>query len=229
MRNLLSLAFVCLAFVTNAQYWQQSVHYNMDITMDVETSQYTGQQQITYTNNSPDTLHKAYFHLYFNAFQPESMMDVRSRTIYDPDRRVKDRIKSLGKDEIGYQNIQSLTQNGQPLDWNIHGTVMKCLLTEPLLPGQSTTFEMSWNAQVPQQIRRSGRNNKEGIEFTMTQWYPKLAEYDQDGWHPDQYVGREFYGVWGSFDVHIKIHRDYILGGTGYLQNPKDVGFGYGG
>ena len=161
----------------------------MDITMDVENSQYTGQQQITYTNNSPDTLHKAYFHLYFNAFQPESMMDVRSRTIYDPDRRVKDRIKSLGKDEIGYQNIQSLTQNGQPLDWNIRGTVMKCILAEPLLPGQSTTFEMSWNAQVPQQIRRSGRNNKEGIEFTMTQWYPKLAEYDQDGWHPDQYVG----------------------------------------
>ncbi len=229
MRNLLSLTFVCLAFSTNAQYWQQSVHYNMDITMDVETSQYTGQQQITYTNNSPDTLHKAYFHLYFNAFQPESMMDVRSRTINDPDRRVKDRIKSLGKDEIGYQNIQSLTQNGQPLDWNIHGTVMKCLLAEPLLPGQSTTFEMSWNAQVPQQIRRSGRNNKEGIEFTMTQWYPKLAEYDQDGWHPDQYVGREFYGVWGSFDVHINIDRDYVLGGTGYLQNPEDVGFGYGG
>ena len=68
------------------------------------------------------------------------MMDVRSRTIYDPDRRVKDRIKSLGKDEIGYQNIQSLTQNGQPLGWNVHGTVMKCILTEPLLPGQSTTF-----------------------------------------------------------------------------------------
>ena len=72
---------------------------------------------------------------------------------------------------------------------------------------------MVWDAQVPEQIRRSGWNNKEGIEFTMTQWYPKLAEYDEDGWHADQYVGREFYGVWGSFDVKIHIDRDYVLGG----------------
>ena len=63
----------------------------------------------------------------------------------------------------------------------------------------------------------------------MTQWYPKLAEYDEDGWHPDQYVGREFYGVWGNFDVTIDAHRDYLIGGTGVLQNPDEVGFGYGG
>ena len=93
----------------------------------------------------------------------------------------------------------------------------------------TTTFELAWKAQVPKQIRRSGRDNKEGIDFTMTQWYPKLAEYDEDGWHPDQYVGREFYGVWGNFDVTIDAHRDYLIGGTGVLQNPDEVGFGYGG
>ena len=97
MKKLLLAFFVGLGLSAHAQYWQQAVHYNMDITMDVVNHQYDGAQQITYTNNSPDTLHKAYFHLYFNAFQPESMMDVRSRNIADPDRRVRDRIEGLGE------------------------------------------------------------------------------------------------------------------------------------
>jgi aminopeptidase N len=61
----------------------------------------------------------------------------------------------------------------------------------------------------------------------MTQWYPKLVEYDKDGWHPNPYVGREFHGVWGDFDVSITIDRNYVIGGTGYLQNPEEVGHGY--
>ena len=55
----------------------------------------------------------------------------------------------------------------------------------------------------------------------MTQWYPKMVEYDKDGWHPNPYIGREFHGVWGDFDVSITIDRDYVIGGTGYLQNPE--------
>ena len=115
------------------------------------------------------------------------------------------------------------------LNWSVSGTVLKAELAVPLLPGEQTTFNMAWNSQVPKQIRRSGYGNKEGVEFTMTQWYPKLAEYDKNGWHPDQYVGREFYGIWGDFDVTIHAHRDYVLGGTGYLQNADATGFGYEG
>ena len=80
-------------------------------------------------------MRKAYFHLYFNAFQPESMMDVRSRTIKDPDRRVQDRIYGLGEDEIGYQDIQVFTQNGIEMSWSVSGTVLKADLAEPMLPG----------------------------------------------------------------------------------------------
>ena len=81
---------------------------------------------------------------------------------------------------------------------------------------------MEWDAQVPVQIRRSGRNNKEGVALSMTQWYPKLAEYDFQGWHADPYIGREFHGVWGDFNVSISIDKEYIIGGTGYLQGaPK--------
>ena len=87
---------------------------------------------------------------------------------------------------------------------------------------------MEFNAQVPLQIRRSGRDNKENIRYSMTQWYPKMAEYDYQGWHANPYIGREFHGVWGSFDVAITIDSKYILGGTGYLQNANEIGYGYG-
>jgi hypothetical protein len=86
---------------------------------------------------------------------------------------------------------------------------------------------MVWDAQVPEQIRRSGRNNSEGIELSMAQWYPKLAEYDFEGWHADPYIAREFHGVWGDFDVKITLDANYTIGGTGYLQNPDDIGHGY--
>ncbi len=229
MKKTFLLLALCASPLVFGQYWQQSVSYSMDIDLDVEAHQYDGTSSVVYTNNSPDTLLKVYFHLYFNAFQPGSMMDVRSLNITDPDRRVTDRISKLEKDEIGYHNIISLSQNNMGLNWSVSGTVLKAELAVPILPGEQTTFNMAWNTQVPKQIRRSGYGNKEGVEFTMTQWYPKLAEYDKNGWHPDQYVGREFYGIWGDFDVTIRVHRDYVLGGTGYLQNTDAIGFGYGG
>ena len=80
---------------------------------------------------------------------------------------------------------------------------------------------------MPLQIRRAGKNNKEGVALSMAQWYPKLAEYDFEGWHADPYIAREFHGVWGNFDVTINIDKNYTIGGTGYLQNPQDIGHGY--
>ena len=208
-------------------YWQQHVDYTMNIDMDVNTYQYKGTQTLIYTNNSPDILNHVYYHLYFNAFQPESEMDVRSRTIADPDPRVKDRISKLKPDEIGYIHVTSLKQNGQDITYNTVGTVLEVDLAKPIQPGEQVTFDMVFNAQVPIQIRRSGRNNSEGVALSMSQWYPKLAEYDFEGWHADPYIGREFHGVWGDFDVTINIDKNYTIGGTGYLQNPDEIGHGY--
>lgn len=208
-------------------YWQQKVDYTMEIDVDVENHQFTGTQKLVYTNNSPDVLNRVYYHLYYNAFQPGSMMDVRSRTIDDPDRRVRDRIYHLSDDEIGYQKINSLTQDGEKVKYEVDGTILVVELAKPIQPGASTTFNMEFEAQVPLQIRRTGWNNAEGVEFSMSQWYPKLAEYDFMGWHPNPYIGREFHGVWGDFDVKITIDKDYVLGGTGILQNPNQVGYGY--
>lgn len=225
----LSLAAVLLAFSIQAQdyRWQQRVEYQMDIQLDVTTHKIAGKQKLTYYNNSKDTLRKVYYHLFFNAFQPGSMMDVRSRSIMDPDSRVGERISKLKDDEIGYQHVQSLTQDGKATTYRVEGTILEVNLAKPILPNTKTVLDMTYESQVPIQIRRSGRNSKEGIAYSMTQWYPKLAEYDHQGWHPYQYVAREFHGVWGDFDVKITLDPKFILGGTGRLQNADKVGYGY--
>jgi hypothetical protein len=219
--------FLTSSLLARQSTWQQHVVYEMDIVMNVQKHQFSGKQILTYTNHSPDTLKKVYYHLYYNAFQPNSMMDMRSRTIADPDRRVGDRISKLKPNEIGYQKVNSLKLNGKIQKWEVVQTILKVELSEPILPGASVVFEMDFEAQVPLQIRRTGRMNVENIDYSMAQWYPKMAEYDQDGWHPDFYVGREFYGVWGDFDVKITIDKDYVVAATGYLQNPEEIGHGY--
>ncbi|MFM8912138.1 MAG: M1 family metallopeptidase, partial [Flammeovirgaceae bacterium] len=224
-----SVLLVCTTVHLFAQrdYWQQRVEYTMDVKMDVNTHRVAGSQKLVYYNNSPDTLSKVYYHLYFNAFQPGSMMDVRSRNLPDPDRRVMDRISKLKEDEIGYQHIQTLKQDGKELSFKITGTIMEVTLHKPLLPKTKTTFDMKFESQVPLQVRRSGRNNREGISYSMTQWYPKLAEYDYQGWHAYQYVAREFHSPWGDFNVKITIDPRFVIGGTGKLQNPNQIGHGY--
>lgn len=210
-----------------AGYWQQEVDYKMDIVMDAAKHQFSGKQEIIYKNNATEDLNKVFFHLYFNAFQPGSMMDVRSRTIDDPDGRVRDRIFKLSEDEIGYQHIKSVKVNGDQLAFNVEGTIMQVNLLEPIKPGKKAKFELEFEGQVPLQIRRSGRDNAEGIEFSMTQWYPKMAEFDHEGWHSNPYIGREFHGVWGSFDVKITMDSSYVIAATGALQNPEQIGHGY--
>jgi hypothetical protein len=250
--KLSTLLLLCVTFFSseiNAQdtiieyktdyYWQQQADYTMDIDMDVKTFQFTGKQTIKYTNNSPDNLTRVFYHLYFNAFQPDSEMDARLQSITDPDGRMADnvgtkenpifesRISKLKDDEIGFIKVSSLDLNGKALSYEIEGTVMIVNLETPIKAGETVDFNMVFNGQVPVQIRRSGRNNKEGVALSMAQWYPKLAEYDTEGWHADSYIAREFYGVWGNFDVKITIDKDYIIGGTGNLQNADEIGYGY--
>ena len=229
----------CLAVLTAAAQpdrWQQRVKYSMDINVDVNTNRFTGKQKLEYTNNSPDTLKRVFYHLYWNAFQPNSMMDARSQELGktrvnglpDWDSRVKDRIANLQPEEIGYQKILSLKMNGVAQKFTMKETILEVILDKPILPKSKAVFDMDFEAQVPLQVRRSGRDNPTtGVRYSMSQWYPKLCEYDYEGWHPTPYVAREFYGVWGDYEVKITIDKKYLIGGTGYLQNPNQIGFGY--
>lgn len=208
--------------------------------MDVKTYQYQGKQQVIYTNNSADTLQKVYFHLYNNAFQPGSEMDARLNNISDPDKRMvksfkkpdnsevkESRISTLKPNEIGYLKVNNFKQDGQIAFTKVIGTILEITLPKPILPKQQSHFNFDFDGQVPLQIRRNGRNSDEGVALSMSQWYPKIAQYDFEGWHLDPYIGREFYGVWGNFDVKITIDKNYTIGGTGYLQNPNSIGHGY--
>jgi hypothetical protein len=243
MKKLLLISFITFNVgaisAQSTAYWQQHVDYKMDVAMDVKNYQYKGKQELVYTNNSPDTLRKVYYHLFNNAFQPGSEMDARLHSIKDPDGRMVNKVKVDGKEvkvsrieglkanEIGYLNITNFKQDGVAAETKTVSTILEVTLAKPILPNSKTTFTLDFDGQVPVQIRRSGRNNSEGVELSMAQWYPKMAEFDFEGWHADPYIAREFHGVWGDFDVNITIDKEYTLGGSGYLQNQNEIGHGY--
>ncbi|MCW3081768.1 M1 family metallopeptidase [Segetibacter sp.] len=235
------LVSICNVGFTQPDRWQQRINYNIDVKMNVATNKFNGVEKIEYTNNSPDTLSKVFFHTYWNAFQPNSSMDARSRElgntiigvdkngkeVRDWDPRVKDRILNAKPDEIGYQRVAYVKVNGREQKLKEHETILEVILDRAILPRTKISLEVSFEAQVPIQIRRSGRDNLQGVKFSMAQWYPKMVEYDYQGWNANQYIAREFYGVWGDYNVKINIDKSYLIAASGTLQNPNQIGFGY--
>ena len=221
------LLFVFACSFSQEGYWQQHVDYTIEIDVDVENFTYTGEQKLVYTNNSPDSLKRVFYHLYYNAFKPGSDLEAASRYSYNDKRNMSKNLLSLDKNDWGDLRVLALTQDGVPLSFSIKETVLEVELNAPLLPGKKTTLDMSFFVKVPAIVRRAGKNNKDGVAFSMAQWYPKLCEYDSEGWHANPYIGREFYGVWGDFDVTINIDKDYTVAASGYLQGPEKIGHGY--
>ena len=245
MKQFILLSFFTFYFslLLSAQpdRWQQRIKYVMDVNVDVATNIIKGKQTITYTNNSPDTLNRIFIHLYFNAFKPNSMMDVNSRStenlilgtdvngrpVKDFDSRFKKRIVELTPEEQGYCNVVKFISNGRQQKTKLHETILEVDLDKPIMPRSSVVFNTEFECKIPLLSRRSGRDSPEGIRYSMGQWYPKVSEYDYEGWHADDYISREFYGVWGDYDVDITIDKNYKLGATGVLQNAAAIGFGY--
>ena len=227
MKNLTLLLVAFFSFTVSAQYWQQKVDYTMSVELDAKTADYTGVQKLVYTNNSPETLSKVFYHLYFNAFRPGSDMAIRLKNGGDRNGRFKVNIDSLSAFQSGYLKVSSLRQDGVPAKIIESGTILEVTLNKPLASGASTLLDLEFNGHVPDLVRRAGKNSKEGVAFSMAQWYPKMSEYDVDGWNTDPYTGREFHGVWGDFDVKITLDKDYTVGGSGYLQNADKIGKGY--
>ena len=166
-------------------------------------------------------------------------MDANLQTLPDPDGRMatnvgtpqrpiyESRIAKLTPDEIGYLRVKKLTQDGVPATISHESTILKVTLPTPILPHSRTVLGLDFEGQVPVMIRRAGRNSPDGVALSMAQWYPKMVAYDHKGWHTTEYLGREFYGVWGNFDVKITLDKTYLVGASGVLQNPNEIGFGY--
>ena len=227
MRLLLVFLGFLISVPAFGQYWQQAVDYTIEVDLNHETAQYKGTETVIYTNNSPETLNKVFFHLYYNAFQPGSEMAIRLKNAADKNRRFKVDIDSLKPKQQGFLKVFNLKQDGVPLSPEESETILEVPLARPLASGESTTFSLEFQGQVPDVIRRAGKNSKEGIAFSMAQWYPKMAEYDYEGWNADPYTGREFHGVWGDFDVKITLDKAFTVAASGYLQNADDIGRGY--
>ena len=236
MTLVLLLVVSALKLGAQSDRWQQHIQYTIKAGLDVQTNIVKGTETIVYDNNSTDTLKKVYLHLYWNAFQPNSAMDIRSRElgknmltnrkgdqVPDWDARVKDRIQKLSPSEIGYQKVQSITIAGKSQKLIEHETILEVQLTQAILPKTSVTLLVQFEAQVPVQIRRSGRDNAEGVRYSMSQWYPKMVEYDYQGWNTNPYIAREFYGVWGNYDVSLQLDQNYMVAATGVLQNPNAI------
>ncbi len=192
-------------------YWQQKADYDIAIDMNVVEKSYTGTSTIVYTNHSPDTLFHVYFHLYYNAFQPGSLMDIQAQQVPDIEMDMDNKMFKMTEREKGKVDIWYLSQNDQLLQFSIDGTILTAMLAEPVLPGQSVLFRMEFFVKIPRILRRAGFDNSEGIDFSMAQWYPKICMYDDEGWHAYPYLGREFYSNFGDYQVDILIDSSYVV------------------
>lgn len=226
-----ALCAIIVFFLTRpaaAGYPDEQLHglvQQMDVVINDDTYDYSGTGTTTFVNATGDTLHQLFYHAYFNAFRPGSAMAVYAEQ--NGDTRIASWIAALQSNQEGRLDIDSGMVNGRPVSVTRTGTIIRIALVHPVAPGDSVRFGFSFSGRIPYIVRRAGRNNAQGIRYSMAQWYPKLCQYDDRGWHNNQYVGREFYGVFGTYDVRLTLPARYIVGATGKLMNPAETGHGY--
>lgn len=196
----------------------------MTVWVEDTTFTYSGYGTTRFRNRSGDTLTELFYHLYFNAFQPGSAMHQRAKAIHS---QLATQIEKLTPEEYGFLEMTEVVVNNQPAVVHRFGTIARIDLAAPIYPEDSVIVRFHFRGQIPLLLERAGRTNFQNIKFSMAQWYPKLCQYDHHGWHNNQYIGREFYGIWGDYDVTLYLPAKYTVGATGELQNPEEVGHGY--
>lgn len=188
-------------------YWQQQADYEIHVRLDTEEHILTGSEKITYKNNSPDTLDLFHLHLYPNAYREKTsplIRDYMPGTLYF--------IVGLTKGRRSWIDITEFKVNGKETEFSVEGTILTSSFPEPLTPGRVATIELSFEEKIRPKLGRAGYA---GRHYDMAQWYPKMVVYDKNGWHPDQFRKGEFYGEFGTFDVHIKLPEEYVIAATG--------------
>lgn len=202
-------------------YWQQDVAYDIDARIDETTHQINASENLTYTNNAPDTLHFVYFHLYQNAFVKGSYTHQLENA-----NKVRSRLGAYENAGLGI-TVEELTIDNTPLKTELDNTILKVWLPKPLLPGQAITFKMKFNTYFDMggTRRRMQMYNAWGfMHYNGCQWFPKICVYDAKfGWDTYQHLGKEFYGDFGTFKVNLDFASNYIVEATGAIQNREEV------
>jgi hypothetical protein len=218
-KSILSL-LLALAFsaTVDAQYWQQAVDYRMDVSLNDQQHSLDGFANITYTNNSPDTLFFIWFHIWPNAFKND-------KTAFSEQllRNGRTDFYFSSREERGYINRLDFKADGvtaQTADHPQYIDIIKLVLPKPLLPGAQTTIQTPFHVQLPKNFSRGGHS---GQAYQLTQWFPKPAVYDAKGWHPMPYLDQgEFYSEFGDYDVRITVPENYVVAATGELQDDAE-------
>lgn len=214
------LAAYCSLPTANCQllYWQQEVNYTIDVSLNDTEHTLTGFEKIDYTNHSPDTLKFIWFHLWPNAYKND-------KTAFT-DQELENGSTAFyfsGKEDKGYINRLDFKVNNQTAaleDHPQHIDIVKLILPDPLPPRKKITITTPFHVKLPFNFSRGGHD---GQSYQVTQWYPKPAVYDKEGWHPITYLDQgEFYSEYGQFDISITLPENYVVAATGELQNAAE-------
>jgi hypothetical protein len=207
----------CQPDSNRVHYWQQQVNYLIDVTLHDKDNSVDAFEKIEYTNNSPDTLKFIWFHLWPNAYKND-------KTAFSNQMLVTNtKFYFSNKDQKGYINRLDFKVNNTTCIVEDHPQyidIVKVILPTPLAPSQTITLATPFHVQLPYNFSRGGHD---GESYQLTQWYPKPAVYDKNGWHPMPYLEEgEFYSEFGNFDVRITVPKNYVVAATGELQNEEE-------
>ncbi len=217
--RLLALVLLCCLYGNGfSQYWQQALHYQIDVTLNDKEKTLDGFERLTYYNHSPDTLHFIWFQVWPNAYKND-------RTAFSDQLLENGNTKFYfaSKEQRGYINRLDFKVNGitaQVEDHPEHIDIIKVHLPMPLPPAQQAVITTPFHVKLPFNFSRGGYD---GNTFQLTQWYPKPAVYDAQGWHPMPYLDQgEFYSNFGRFEVSITVPKSYVVAATGELQEQDE-------
>jgi hypothetical protein len=216
------LLFLLLPFGAFSQYFQQDVSYQIEVKLDDKNHTLSGFESFTYKNNSPQTLDVIYMHVWPNAYKNKETALAQQLKRNDGDKIAKAEAKDLG-----FIDSLDFKVNGNKIKWEydpVHIDIVLLHLANPLAPGQQIQISTPFKVKIPSgSLSRLGHI---GQSYQITQWYPKPAVYDQNGWNAMPYLNQgEFYSEFGNFDVKITVPANYVVGATGELQTASEIAF----
>ncbi len=213
-------------------YWQNTADYDIAITLDDEKASITGEETITYTNNSPDPLSYLWLQLDQNVRAKDSeSYEIQTSEVNEV--MSKQNLKKISSPDFdgGFKIGEVTDEKGNKLSYIINKTMMRIDLPERLNTTQSFSFKVKWSYNINDRMELGGRSGYEYFAkddnrlYTIAQFFPRMCVYnDYDGWQNKQFLGSgEFSLPFGDYKVKITVPEDHILGATGKLQNPREV------
>lgn len=197
-----------------ARYWQNRADYAIRARVIPARKRLEGSETITYTNHSPNALNTLHVDLTLNQHAPGVVRNEPAEVTGGVE---------IARVAVGGQAL-AMGGGGGPR-YVINGTRMVVTPPAPVQPGQSVQIAIDFAFNVPQQ-GAGGRMGWSGDElFFFAYWYPAMAVYDDVvGWQPDPFRGTaEFYADFGSYDVTVEAPAQWLVFGTGTLQNPEQT------